>query len=219
MTDCRDLEGLLEDFADGDIDDGGRVRIEAHLEGCSSCRERLRQTLELRRAAAALAPSIPPRRDLWPAIASRLEGATVVPLRRRAVRWLGAVAAVAAAAAVALVVLPRERQAAPVSGRGHEASGARLAVSAAEPALGGCEDLDRAAAELRRVLEATRSRLDPDTRRVIDENLAIIDQAIANVRRALDRDPDNRALAVLLTATCQRRIEFLRIATEASQRT
>lgn len=218
MNACHDVEHLLDDYVDGELDEVSRVRVEEHLPTCPSCREQYLLTADLLERAAGLDADIAPSRDLWPAIAGRIDTEKVVFLRGRTVRWIAA-ATLAAAAVLVLVVLPIERSSSPAADRVQADSGARLAVSAAEPSIAGYDDLDRAARELRRALEERKANLSPQTLEVVEENLAIIDQAIANVKRALGEDPDNQALAVLLTATCQRKIDLLKLATDASQRT
>jgi len=210
---------MLDDFVDGELDEIGRRRVEEHLEACPECRLDRQRTVDLVQRASAMTREVETGRDLWPAIADRIREETVVPLRRRAARWVGAGAALAAAAVVALVILPRGQAPRPVADRGQAESGVRPALSTVEPSFAGYGELDRAAQDLKRVLEERKKDLSPETRKVIDENLAIIDQAIANVKRALGEDPDNQALTVLLTATYQRKIELLKLATEASRRT
>ena len=65
----------LSEFVDGSLDAGEAMALEAHLAGCRECAE----TLAGLRAVAAHAASLAPRepgRDLWPAIAARLEPRT-----------------------------------------------------------------------------------------------------------------------------------------------
>lgn len=60
MTGCRDLQHLLDPCADGELEVGKQLEVEAHVEACEPCRERvalLRATKgSLRRALRAKAP-------------------------------------------------------------------------------------------------------------------------------------------------------------------
>lgn len=219
MNPCEEYRSILDSYVDGELDGLAGRRLEEHLRTCSECRRHHRQIVEVLRAAADLTREIEPVRDLWPAISARIQGGNVLSLRRKTVRRVAVAAALVAAAVVALVILPRGPASPRVADHGPAGSGVRPAVSSVEPSFNELGELDRATQDLKRVLEERKTDLSPETQRVIDENLEVIDQAIANVKRALGEDPNNQALTVLLTATYQRKIELLKLATEASRRT
>ena len=62
----------LSDYLDGHLDAREAHELEAHLAECRECPAALATLREVRARAASLAP-LPPGRDLWPAIAARLE--------------------------------------------------------------------------------------------------------------------------------------------------
>ena len=67
----------------------------------------------------------------------------------------------------------------------------------------------RATADLMAALESRKASLSPETRAVLDANLETIDEALAQVRAALRKDPDNGPLTHLLTSTHQKKLDAL----------
>lgn len=58
MTECHALDDLMTAFVDGELDDAGRARVIAHLEGCRTCRREVEAESTARhvlRAHAAVA--------------------------------------------------------------------------------------------------------------------------------------------------------------------
>lgn len=51
---CAGYEPMLARAADGSLDEDGRVRLTAHLEGCASCRAALEVQIAMRQALAAI---------------------------------------------------------------------------------------------------------------------------------------------------------------------
>jgi len=83
----------LSDFLDDELTPEERYAVESHLQGCASCAavlEELKQVV----ARARTLEGRPPRADLWPEIAARIDrnqegarpGADVLPMRARAAR-------------------------------------------------------------------------------------------------------------------------------------
>jgi hypothetical protein len=59
-------------------------------------------------------------------------------------------------------------------------------------------------------LELRRAMLRPDALSAIDHDLAVVDSAIAELRAAAARDPNNRALRQLLASTYRQKIDILK---------
>ena len=152
--------------------------------------------------------------DLWPSIRSRIEASKVVPLdasppidapiaaRRRNIVWI--VAAIAAALAIVVVSLPPMRVDEPT----------------AAPELINVADSTRAyeaeANALLNQLEMQRAMMPPEARSSVDHDLRVIDDAIAEVKDALVRDPNNPALRRLLASSYRQKVELLKRANGAS---
>lgn len=101
---CEMFDERLAALLEGELPAAERAAVERHAEGCGRCGPLLADLRDIVRGAAAL-PALTPSRDLWPAIAGRIE-APVVALEHRqasAVVRRGPSWRVAAAAAAVLV--------------------------------------------------------------------------------------------------------------------
>jgi len=213
----------LSDYLDGELPDGERVALEAHLQTCGECSALLTDLLRVVRRARMLVESAPSR-DLWPGIATRigLRGAdpeTVVDLARHrgTRRWSFSLPQLAAAG-IALMALSgsavwllRAPGAPPAAG-GLVATAPEGSPSAINAAVkpNASRSYAAAVADLERVLADGRGQLDSTTVRVIEENLAVIDRAIVQAQRALDADPANLYLNTHLAETMRRKLDLLR---------
>jgi len=105
----------LSDLLDASLDPIERAGIEAHLEGCDTCRALLADLTDVQARARRL-PALPPAADLWPAIEARLDSesgvrtARVTPIegarapRGRDARWSFSFPQLAAAVLAATLV-------------------------------------------------------------------------------------------------------------------
>lgn len=210
----------LSEYLDGELPDGERVALEAHLATCSDCAAVL---AGLRRVVshAQHLEQRGPRRDLWPAIAGRIGATppaeTVMGLASRrggARRWSFSLPQLAAAAILIMTLSGGTvwllRSPAPLPAAGTTAplpSGTPAALNASATAS---QSYAAAVADLERVLATGRGELDTTTVRVIEQNLAAIDHAIAEAQRALVADPANLYLNTHLAETMRRKLDLLR---------
>lgn len=213
----------LSEYVDGELPEGERVTLEAHLQTCDDCSATV---MDLRRVVrrARLLREQTPSPDLWPAIARRIGATTptveLTPHRRESRRWSFSLPQLAAAG-IALVTLSGGAVWILRSPAGPET----VAPVASVPASGGArtpaatnvatrptayQSYAAAVADLERVLAEGRGRLDTTTVRIIEQNLAAIDQAIAQAQRALDADSANLYLNTHLAETMRRKLELLR---------
>jgi anti-sigma factor RsiW len=225
MMNHDDILERLDAWLDGALPRAEHEAVDVHLRGCDVCRDEAEAARWLREEARALPREIQPPRDLWAGIEARIDAKRVIafpkapaaPAERPAQRpwWLRAPMLAAAAvvlmlcSSVATALLLRQPGGAPVAmpAAGTEAAPAYTALAAFEPAE---VEFQRAIDDLAAVLEAGRDVLDPATIEVIETNLRIIDQAIAESRAALERDPNNRELANLLSAIYHRKVDLLK---------
>ncbi len=212
----------LSEYLDGELLEGERVALEAHLQGCRECYTILNDLRGVVRRARTLEDR-GPMRDLWPAIAGQI-GATppvseeVVELasrRRGGRRWSFSLPQLAAAG-VALMALSggavwllRSPSAPPVAAPTATAPSGTPATNASMN-RNASQSYAAAVADLERVLADGRGQLDSTTVRVIEQNLATIDRAIAQAQRALDADPANLYLNTHLAETMRRKLDLLR---------
>ena len=79
---CARIDERLADYLEGDLAEGERIALEAHIASCVRCTALVRDLSDLRTEAGEL-PELTPSRDLWSGIAERIE-TPVVPLVVRA---------------------------------------------------------------------------------------------------------------------------------------
>jgi predicted anti-sigma-YlaC factor YlaD len=210
----------LSEYVDGELPEGERVTLEAHLQACDECSAIVTDLRRVVRRARLLQEQAPSR-DLWPAIASRIRAFTetvdLASRRREALRWSFSLPQLAAAG-IALITVsggtvwmlrsPAGPAAARPAASVSTPAGARATNVSTRPTSS--ETYAAAVADLERVLAEGRGRLDTTTVRIIEQNLAAIDQAIAEARRALDADSANLYLNTHLDETMRRKLELLR---------
>lgn len=173
---------------------------------------------------ATLPRSIEPPRDLWPDIAPRL-----APRRDRTGRRWGfgpwvwqAAAAVfftALGAALALSLGPAAGPADDVSADSSAIVARAVDVSDNVVSAGAIFSAVRFAAvereylrvqeDLRQAALERRDELSPETLRLVERHLRTIDAAVAELRAALDADPENRQLADRLIENRRRSVDLL----------
>lgn len=215
--------GQLSAFLDGELDDLARARLETHLGGCLDCT----RTLADLRAIMAAAPHYQgrePARDLWQDIARRLDEVEVVPIAtsrpavppssNRRFGWHELIAASILMAAVGggavWVALGRATPEAPVAATAPEVAAPEL-----DNAAFADQQFDAAVRDLELLLAQGRDRLDTATVRTIEQSLARIDDAILEARNAIQRDPANAYLSRQIAANMRRKLNLLRVATQA----
>ena len=78
---CQHVDSVLSAWFEGDLADGERRAVDAHLRECLRCAALVRDIEAIRKDAANL-PELAPSRDLWNGIAARIE-APVIELNTR----------------------------------------------------------------------------------------------------------------------------------------
>jgi predicted anti-sigma-YlaC factor YlaD len=214
----------LSEYLDGDLSEGERITLEAHLQTCSECSAVL---TDLRRvvAQAGSLENGSPKRDLWPAIADRI-GSTgnatrsldLSSHRARSRRWSFSLPQLAAAG-LALMTLsggavwvlrsPAE-PGIPITVASRPSGNLQPVNTSVGTRSSATESYATAVADLEQVLANGRGQLDTTTVRVIEQNLAAIDRAIAQAQRALNADPANLYLNTHLAETMRRKLDLLR---------
>ncbi len=196
---CREVDRYLDDYVDGTLAEGEFQEVELHLASCEECRKAERGLRRILAEAAALPRQASPERDLWPGIAERLQ-----PPARASWTLLAAAAAVVLALAGAFFLRDGS---APLAGP----RTVPVAVTSESPALAEAEsDYVRASEALLAALHERRESFSPETIASVEKNLEVIDRALAEVREALRRDPENPELTRMLAATHRRKVDVLR---------
>ena len=211
---CQEIDARLDDWVDGALPPGAAADVEAHLRSCALCQARERRLRQVLAHAAALPRSVAPPRDLWPGIAHRLDQ------ERSWFRISGGLRPVALAAAATVVVglvavLWSGRPPARVRTVEIPAASPRTSLVAAttvvsDPILAAAErDYEAAANALLEALQQRRARLRPETLASVEANLEVIDRALAEVRQALVKDPQNPELTRMLVSTHRKKVDVL----------
>ncbi len=211
---CEQIHERLDDFVAATLNENDEATLARHLAECPACAAEERGLRSLLDQAAELPREMIPARDLWPGIAARLERrGKLLSSQPRAtpLAWLATAAAVVIAVSATLTTREGGIIPAPQTPRLVPASLGTQGVLAAE------HDYEQAAATLMRAIEQDRDALSPETLKVVEENLLLIDNALADVRRALEKDPASRELTSLLTATHRRKLETLQRVVRLSQ--
>jgi hypothetical protein len=213
----------LSEYLDGELPEGDRIALEAHLQTCRECSAVVSDLRRVVRRARTLKEDAPPH-DLWPGIASRI-GATptqsrdVVDLtsrRRGPRRWTFSLPQLAAAGIALMTISGGVVWLLGSSGRPEAFPPVVTVPSEGTPAINAVvkpnasQSYAAAVADLERVLAEGRGKLDSTTVQVIEQNLAAIDRAIAEAQRALDADSANLYLNTHLAETMRRKLDLLR---------
>ena len=216
---CQELDLRLDDWLDGALAGDAAREVEAHLAGCAACRERERQLRQLLAHAAALPRSIAPARDLWPGIAEQIgsgwsswqawgtRGFQPLALAAAAVVVLGLAALVLTRIApervrTVTVTMPAASPSATSFVSGETVSDPELAQAERE--------YEEAARALLETLQRRSSVLPAEDLARVESHLQVIDRALAQVREALVKDPENRELNRLLVSTHKKKVDVLR---------
>jgi hypothetical protein len=218
----------LSEYLDGELPDGTREKLEAHLADCPECRAVLDQLREVAESAHRLEDRMP-ERDLWPEIArgiggEEMGGADVIDFAHRSgVRAPGprgrkdGIRLTLPQLTAASLVLTLVSGAAAWFLRPVTVADVPVAEAAQEPLVNRASELvpqvaryTHVLAELEDLLQERRNEIAPSTILVVERNLTVIDRAISESLRALEADPENRYLEGHVTRAYQRKVALLR---------
>jgi len=161
--------------------------------------------------ARQLSPGVAPAQDLWPGILEQIEESGARSWSHTNRSWM----ALAAVLAVAVLLLPYLlRQQSPEPGERVEADSTdSMAVDAATLARADMARSEDRVLLLRRdlveAIEIRRDLLGPEASQSVEESLLVLDQAVADIQRALEENPDDRRLRLLLAAKYQHEVRLL----------
>jgi len=203
---CPEIREQLNDSLDGKLAPQAQDQIDRHLSECPACRADLESLRSLKAKVGELDSEIQPGRDLWPGIETRIEAS-----RSQAPPWWLQLAAAGIALAVLSVPLSVwwvDRQ------DGQLSTTAQIEVEddfvATQAELARSEDgVLLARTDLVTAIERHRDVVEDDTLRIWEDNMVLLDQAIGELRVALNEDPQNLRLRMLLASRYQQERKLL----------
>ncbi len=208
---CERSREQMDDYLDGYLDEAERLALEDHVETCSACSASLRELESLLRQARQRSSALSPERDLWPGILEQIDhhesGRSMTAYRH----WLP----LAAVLALAVLLLPLLlRQKAPESVQQVEGTATEpMKLEAATQTMAElARSEDRVLLTRRDLIEAIELRRDllgPEASQSVEESLQVLDQAVAEIRLALNENPDDRRLRLALAAKYQQEVRLL----------
>lgn len=203
---CQEIQQQLNEYLDGDLTADERQQCRKHLEDCPDCRLEFEGLQAILTGASELPREIQPAHDLWPGILARI---AAKPATGRS-WWLQL-----AAAGIALAVLSiplsvwwtgqqdgDDRQSLHAVSVEDEVSD-RAQVARSE------DGVLLARTDLVTAIERHRDVLEDETLQILEENMGVLDQAIGELRTALDEDPQNLRLRMLLASRYQQERKLL----------
>ena len=224
------IKHLLDDYVTGDLPEEARAPVEEHIAACALCSAEVESLKQILARAAELPRSIDPPADAWSNIRSAIardESAARADNSVSRIRiWQRSY--VLAAAAILVAVLSSAGTA--VYMNAHY-SGARTGSavgsnpsSEATPATLVAFTIEennylRTAAMLQDLVDQQEGSLAPETVAQLKASLRTIDEAILEARNALARDPANKMLVEMLSASYRQKLDLLRRTTELTRGT
>jgi anti-sigma-K factor RskA len=224
------IKHLLDDYVTGDLTEEARPPVEEHVTSCALCSAEVESLKRILARAAELPKSIDPPGDAWSNIRSAISRDESAVRADNSVSRSGIWQRryVLAAAAILVAVLSSAGTALYMNGH---YSGARSSAvvannSSAEatPATLAAFTIEennylRTASMLQDLLEQQEASLAPETVAQLKASLRTIDEAILEARNALARDPANKLLVEMLSASYRQKVDLLRRTTELTRGT
>jgi anti-sigma-K factor RskA len=223
------IKHLLDDYVTGDLSEEVAPAVEEHLTGCALCTAEVESLRRMLSRAAELPKSIEPPAEAWSNIRSAISrdesGSTARGVFSRSGEKQRLF--VLAAAAILIAVLSSAGTAiylgrgnsgtksnAIANGSAGEATPATLAAFTIEE-----NNYLRTASILQDLLDQQEASLAPETVAQLKASLRTIDEAILEARNALARDPANKLLVQMLSASYRQKVDLLRRTTELTRGT
>jgi Putative zinc-finger len=221
------IRHLLDDYVTGDLDPDASEAVRDHVAACGICSAEVEGLQRVLSGAAHLPKSIDPPVEAWSNIRSAILREETAPARRgvsaKELFWRRPFATAIAAAAIIAVLSSAATVAYVSSGA---SSSDRLAVTrpsdASVPATLAAFTIEeknylRAANTLQDILDRQEGVLAPETVAQLKASLRTIDEAILEARGALARDPANKLLIEMLSASYKQKLDLLRRSTEMTR--
>ncbi|MDQ6770817.1 MAG: zf-HC2 domain-containing protein [Gemmatimonadota bacterium] len=224
------IKHLLDDYVTGELTEEARAPVEEHIAGCEMCSAEVASLKRILARAEELPKEIDPPADAWLGIRSviaREESAARAGTSRsrfgagQRPYMLAAAAVLVAVLSSAGTALYLNQHTAGASSRDTAASTSGSETTPASLAAFAIEENNylRTAAMLQDMLDQQEGSLAPETVAQLKASLRTIDEAILEARNALARDPANKMLVEMLSASYRQKVDLLRRTTELTRGT
>ena len=218
------IRHLLDDYVTGELPEDARAPVAEHVAACEICADEVRGLQRVLARAAELPKSIEPPPEAWDNIKSAIlrDESALAPMRGggRSLWWRHPVVFAAAASIVVAVLSSigtvaflqsRETRAQNVANQGAGTPASFAAFTIEE------NNYLRTVGALQDILDQQESVLAPETVAQLKASLRTIDEAILEARNALARDPANKVLIDMLSASYRQKVDLLRRTTELTR--
>jgi anti-sigma-K factor RskA len=224
------IKHLLDDYVTGDLTEEARPPVEEHVTTCALCAAEVESLKRILARAAELPKSIDPPAGAWSNIQSAISRDESAVRANNSVSRSGIWQRryVLAAAAILVAVLSSAGTVLYMNGHYSGARSSRAVAnnSSAEatPAALAAFTIEennylRTASMLQDLLDQQEASLAPETVAQLKASLRTIDEAILEARNALARDPANKLLVEMLSASYRQKVDLLRRTTELTRGT
>ncbi|MGZ5494588.1 MAG: zf-HC2 domain-containing protein [Thermoanaerobaculia bacterium] len=219
------IRHLLDDYVTGELTEDARTLVTEHIEGCEICSAEVESLRNVLARAAELPKSIEPPVDAWSGIRQAIEHDEEVLHRTPPERtwWRLGVAAAATILIAALSSGATYLYLTNDSGPSTSSATVSTVRSSSEtPASFAAFTIEennylRTASILQELLDSQQGVLAPETTAQLKASLRTIDEAILEARNALARDPANKVLIEMLSASYRQKVDLLRRTTEMTR--
>jgi anti-sigma-K factor RskA len=224
------IKHLLDDYVTGDLSEEARPPVEEHVASCALCSAEVESLKRILARAAELPKSIDPPADAWSNIRSAISrdesavkgdstfSRSRLWQRRYVLAAAGILIAVVSSVGTTLYMNTRYSTPRNSGGVANSSSGegtpATLAAFTIEE-----NNYLRTASMLQDLLDQQEASLAPETVAQLKASLRTIDEAILEARNALSRDPANKLLVQMLSASYRQKVDLLRRTTELTRGT
>jgi anti-sigma-K factor RskA len=224
------IKHLLDDYVTGDLSEQARPPVEDHVASCALCADEVESLRRILTRAAELPKSIDPPAEAWSNIrsaisrdesalrAGNLVSRSGIRQRRYVLAAAAVLIAVLSSAGTSLYMKDHYSGARNTGGVANSSSGEATPATLAAFTIEENNYL-RTASMLQDLLDQQEASLAPETVAQLKASLRTIDEAILEARNALARDPANKLLVQMLSASYRQKVDLLRRTTELTRGT
>ncbi|HET9634812.1 MAG TPA: zf-HC2 domain-containing protein [Gemmatimonadaceae bacterium] len=219
------IRHLLDDYVTGELPNDARAPVAEHVAVCAICADEVQALQRVLARAADLPKSIEPPAEAWENIKAAIQRdeASIAPARHERFEARHPLL-LALAASIIVAILSSVGTAAYLKSRASSSTSVASITDSGTPTNFAAFTIEennylRTVGVLQDVLDQQESALAPETVAQLRASLRTIDEAILEARNALARDPANKVLIDMLSASYRQKVDLLRRTTEMTRGT